>query len=225
MSSSGITRIAMTELPAELQVKYGYDPEKASQFAKQDAARQNAIRQQLAQERQRMNAAQESNSVAVSTPTPQQTGKWVQTNEYTPEFNDLQNKAEAAAGGRKISGSDRKSGAVYTQGRFRGKTKAELVEIVKSEYRRIYPGKSYFVLRLVSESSPASPTMSASNTEILTSEIEALELEVEALEYEITALSASNDPDDSMKFVAAQQKRDAKGKLLVLKKKQLSGGR
>jgi len=226
MSSSGINRISMAELPEDLQTRFGYDPEKAASFARQDAARQNAIRQRMAQEQQRMNAAQESNSQAVSASPPVPSGEWVPTNEYTPEFNDLLNKAEAVAGGRKISGSDRKSGAVYSKGRFRGKSKAELVEIVKTEYRKMYPGKSYFVLRLVSEesNSPA-PTMTASNLKVLQSEIEALELEVEALGYEITALSGSDDPNDSHKFLAAQQKKVAKEKLLELKRKQLSGGR
>ena len=233
MHESGLSKVLFLNLSNELREKYGYDPEKSAAFSDKKAANQAAIRQRMAlesnrlelakqqqmREQQQASAFQPSRKQQNSSTLQQSTGKWVATNEYTPEFQDLMNKALAVAGGRRGGGSDHHAGAVYTKGRFKGKSKAQLIEIVKLEYRKSYPGKSYYVLRLATSSSAPSP--SSSNIEVLRKEVESLELEVKALSYEITALSASDDLDNTQKFVAAQVKKKAKSELLALKKQQL----
>src|SRR5258707_9397250 len=65
-SKSGVSKVYFTDLPKDVQVRFGYDPEKATAYSGEQAANYAAYqKQQEEAQRQREDAAAKNNAILV----------------------------------------------------------------------------------------------------------------------------------------------------------------
>lgn len=151
MHEEGTKTVPASQLPPSLKGKTQFlSPEELAKKKAEDERARAAYDQQMDRE-----MAQNKSAKPETTAEAKTDGRWVATGGYTAEF-QIYLDGCIASGGSKISkggASSSQSGFRYTEGRFKGKTPAQLVEAAKAEFAQ-KTGRSPYAQQWVANGTP-----------------------------------------------------------------------